>query len=315
MKRLTEKLLVLFLIFAVQKSFAQEVKVEASIDTNRVLIGDHIRYSLKVQSKPPTEIILPDIKDTLGKFEIVDVGKIDTNLSNNQFILSRKITLTIFDSGSHTIPSLNILYLKKDTKQYATIQTDSFAVFVKGIEIDTTKDIKDIKGIVEVPYTLWDYLPYIVIALLVAISFYLIYFFLKRRKAKEFVTEELKLPPHIVALNELKQLESEKLWQRGEIKEYHIRLTEIVRKYIERRFNIPALEMISSEIIENLEKFEDLDKSIVDRMRRSLQISDLVKFAKFVPLPDEHTFCLKVAFDFVEATTPKADVQQQESRK
>ncbi|MFN3269432.1 MAG: hypothetical protein ACK42G_02480, partial [Candidatus Kapaibacteriota bacterium] len=144
---------------------------------------------------------------------------------------------------------------------------------------------------------------------------YLVYFFLKRKKTKEEIAEELKLPPHVVALKELKELDAQKLWQRGEIKEFHIRLTEIIRKYIERRFSIPALEMISSEIIQSLHQIDTIDPNLTSKLQRSFEISDLVKFAKFVPLPDEHTFCMKVAYEFVEGTTPKEDVEQPKEEK
>lgn len=296
-------------------AFSQEVGVETLVDTNKILIGDQINLYLKVRTRPPTEIILPEIKDSLGKFEIVEIGKIDTQSIKDELVLNRKITLTIFDSGNFFIPSLNILYLKKDINQYASIQSDSIPIHIKGIEVDTTKDIKDIKGIIEVPYTFWDYFPYVLILIGISIVAYLVYFFIKKRKKKIEKAEELKLPPHIVAINELKQLDSEKLWQKSEVKQFHIRLTNIIRKYIERRFGIPALEMISSEIIDALEKSNEIEKDLVQKLRRSFEISDLVKFAKFMPLPDENTFCFQVAFEFVETTAPKEVVQQSSEAK
>ncbi|MCX7909055.1 MAG: hypothetical protein N2560_06025 [Ignavibacteria bacterium] len=307
--------IIAFLFLVPSFLLSQEVKVETKIDTNKILIGDHISLNLLVRSKPPTEVIFPELKDSLGKFEIIEIGKTDTSLINDELVLKKKIKLTIFDSGYYYIPSLNILYLKKGVNQFANISTDSFPIFVKGIEVDTTKDIKDIKDIAEIPYTIWDFIPYVLILVGIAVFAYFIYFFIRRRKRKPELAEELKLPPHIVALQELKQLDSEKLWQKGEIKQFHIRLTEIIRKYIERRFEIPALEMISREIIDNLFKINNLEAELIEKLRRSFEISDLVKFAKFVPLPDDHTFCLKVAFEFVESTIPKVDVEQEPQSK
>jgi len=305
-------LLVLFSALLSSTCFSQEVKVNVETDTNKILIGDHIKYQITIHSKPATEIILPELKDSVGRFELIEIGKVDTQKINDELILKRRYTLTIFDSGTYFIPSLPILYQKKGLNQYATIYSDSIPIYVKGIEVDTTKDIKDIKGIIEVPFTFLDYLPYIIIIVVAIGLAYLIYFILKKRKKAEQVSEEMKIPPHILALKELKQLDSEKLWQKGEIKEYHIRLTEIVRKYIERSFKIPALEMISSEIIDSLSKINSIDPKLVDKMRRAFEISDLVKFAKFVPLPDEHTYCMKVAIEFVEATSPQ-NVEQSSS--
>ncbi len=298
------------------KSFAQEVEVKAKVDTNNILIGDQINLELYVKSKPPTEIILPVFQDSLGKFEIVALDVIDTQKTKDVLILKRNIKLTIFDSGYYFIPSISVLYLKTSVNQYSTVQTDSLAIYVRGIEVDTTKDIKDIKGIIEVPYTIWDYIPYILWVFGIILILGFIYYLLRKRKQiKEVIAEEIKLPPHVIALKELKQLDSEKLWQKGEVKQFHTRLTEIIRKYIERRFSIPALEMISSEIIHNLYGLDNMDRELVKKLARSFEISDLVKFAKFLPLPDENTFCLQVAFEFVEKTKPLDNVSQNSNAK
>jgi hypothetical protein len=284
--------------------FAQEVKSRVWTDTNRILIGDHLVLHIQVEATPPTEVIFPEFKDSLGKFEIVRVNPLDTQKFDNKIQFNKKVVLIAFDTGNLVIPSLNILYLKKNTNQFASILTDSINIYVKGIEIDTTKDIKDIKGIIEIPYTFWDYLPYILIVIGIVAVAYLVYFFLKRRKKISGV-EEPKVPPHIEALEALKKLDKEKLWQKGYVKDFHVQLTEIIRRYIERQFDIPALEMISEEILQSLEQKSIADSSLLTKLRRSFEISDLVKFAKFVPLPDENAFCLKTAFEFVESTMPK----------
>ncbi|MFN3305635.1 MAG: hypothetical protein ACK42Z_00425 [Candidatus Kapaibacteriota bacterium] len=311
----------LFVFFSIlnnflTKSFAQEVEVKTKVDTNNILIGDQINLELFVKSKPPTEIIFPAFQDSLGKFEIVTSSAIDTQKTKDELILKKDIKLTIFDSGYYFIPSVSVLYLKTSVSQYATVQTDSIGIYVRGIEVDTTKDIKDIKGIIEVPYTIWDYIPYILGVLGIILILGLVYYFLrKRRQIKEEIAEEMKLPPHIVALRELKELDSEKLWQKGEVKRFHTRLTEIIRKYIERRFSIPALEMISSEIITELYRLDSVNRELVQKLERSFEISDLVKFAKFIPLPDENTFCLQVAFEYVEQTKPIDNVTQNSNAK
>lgn len=307
--------IIVIMLLPLSNLSTQDVKVETRVDTNKILIGDQINLHLKVTTKPPTEIILPELKDSLGKFEIVEIGKVDTQRTKDELVLNRKVTLTIFDSGYYFIPSLNILYLKKDLNQYASVQSDTIPIYIKGIQVDTTKEFKDIKGIIEVPYTIWDYLPYILIGIGILGVAYIVYSLLRKRKKTIELAEELKLPPHIVALKELRQLDAEKLWQKGEVKQFHIRLTGIVRKYIERRFEIPALEMISSEIIDGLSKLDEIDANLIQKLRRSFEISDLVKFAKFLPLPDENAYCLQVAFEFVESTAPKEVVQQSDETK
>ena len=294
----------LFVLFLPVIAFAQDVNAKIWTDTNKILIGDHLLLHIQIKATPPTDVIFPEFKDSLGKFEIVRVNPLDTQKYGNAVQFDKKVVLTAFDTGNLVIPSLNILYLKKNTNQFASVLTDSINIYVKGIEVDTTKDIKDIKGIIEIPYTFWDYLPYILIVIGVVAIAYLFYFFLKRRK-KTTGIEESKVPPHIEALEALKKLDKEKLWQKGYVKDFHIQLTEIIRRYIERQLSIAALEMISEEILQSLEQKRVADSALLAKLRRSFEISDLVKFAKFVPLPDENAFCLKTAFEFVDSTMPK----------
>lgn len=283
---------------------SQEVQSKVWLDTTHILIGDQVNLNLEIKSIPQTRIVFPELRDSIGKLEIVNVSPIDTQKLENGYLLKRRYTLTCFDSGEFIVPSLMFLYQKQNISTLSTLSTDSLYLRVSSVPVDTTKDIKDIKNIVEFPRSFWDYLPYIAGILLFLAIAYLAYYLIRRRKRSELPIE-LRVPPHVLALEALKQLDSEKLWQKGQIKEFHIRLSEIVRTYIERRFKIPALEMITSEIVSALKLNEITEPQLIDKMQRSFELSDLVKFAKFVPLPDEHAFCFKTALEFIERTKPE----------
>lgn len=283
---------------------SQEVQSKVWLDTTHILIGDQVNLNLEIKSIPQTRIVFPELRDSIGKLEIVNVSPIDTQKLENGYLLKRRYTLTCFDSGEFIVPSLMFLYQKQNISTLSTLSTDSLYLRVSSVPVDTTKDIKDIKNIVEFPRSFWDYLPYIAGVLLFLAIAYLAYYLIRRRKRSELPIE-LRVPPHVLALEALKQLDSEKLWQKGQIKEFHIRLSEIVRTYIERRFKIPALEMITSEIVSALKLNEITEPQLIDKMQRSFELSDLVKFAKFVPLPDEHAFCFKTALEFIERTKPE----------
>ena len=97
------------------------------------------------------------------------------------------------------------------------------------------------------------------------------------------------------------KLKAEKLWQQGQVKTYQSRLTHIIREYLENRYNIPALESTTDEILHYLKKV-DFDNQWKDKLQNILQIADLVKFAKAKPPVDFHDQVLKEAEDFVIAT-------------
>jgi hypothetical protein len=127
-----------------------------------------------------------------------------------------------------------------------------------------------------------------------------------------FVRVKPIIPPHLIALEKLKKLEDEKLWQKGEIKKFHIDLTDIIREYMESRYNMMAVESTTAEIIDQLRNYLD-DRIIIEKVREFLELSDLVKFAKLIPIPDENEKCMKVAYEFVDLTkiTP---VEQDQSK-
>lgn len=282
----------------------EEIDFHVWVDTTQMQIGDQIRLFLESEAPLSVNVFLPQFKDSLGKFEIITSSKIDTTIENEKRKLSQTYTLTTFDSGFVVIPSLTLLYSKEGVTELIGIRSDSIVVSVASVPVDTTQDIKDIKNIKDIPFSIWEYVPYIVGVLFLSGLVYLVFYIIKKRKSRTETKHELKIPPHIWAFEELKRLDSEKLWQQGRVKDYHIRLTDILRTYIEHRMNIPALEMVSSEIIQAISAKNDTPIDLVQKIKNLLDISDLVKFAKYSPLPDENALCFKIAWEFVELTKP-----------
>ena len=68
----------------------------------------------------------------------------------------------------------------------------------------------------------------------------------------------------------------------GEVKEYHIQASEIVRRYLEGRYEVSALELTSYEVLERLRAL-DLGEETLVALGGFLEDCDLVKFAKHVP--------------------------------
>lgn len=126
-----------------------------------------------------------------------------------------------------------------------------------------------------------------------------------------FKKEEPKLPPHEQAIKELDEIKQQKLWQQGRSKEYYTLITDTLRKYIEERFGINAMEMTSGEILELIRKNSEA-QSVYDNLRQILQLADFVKFAKMNPLPDENDLSMMNAYLFVNQTKVE-EMQEPES--
>jgi len=165
----------------------------------------------------------------------------------------------------------------------------------------------DIKTIVKVPLTFKEILPYLLlgllgIAIIILVTSLIIIHIRKKKQPNFFLQTKPKGKPEEIALKALEELRMKSLWQNGKVKQYYSELSTIVRVYIEDRYGINAMEMVSDEILEAVAI--EVTTDIFHKLRDLLQISDLVKFAKWSPLPDDHDRCFKEAVDFVRLTTP-----------
>jgi hypothetical protein len=104
-----------------------------------------------------------------------------------------------------------------------------------------------------------------------------------------------------VALEALRKLRESDLLATGQIKAFYIELSEIVRRYIEGRYFVPALELTTGELMDDLKQVT-LEPDARDMLRDLLELSDLVKFAKYAPASEEHERAPQLAESFVETT-------------
>ena len=308
MKRLFLGLILLIQILFVTTTFAQDVKVTAKLDTNFILIGDQVNLKLSATGSSDKIIIFPDFFDSIqSKLEIVSKSKVDTTYSKDkkQKTLNQTLTLTTFDSGQFTIPAIIFQYKnnQQDTTTY-NVQSLPIILNVNTVAIDTTLATKDIKSTLDAPYTLSEFLPYILIGLgilLLLIAIIVVLNYRKKKLLNKSLPPKPKLPPDKLALTAFETLRNKKLWQNEMSKEYHSELTEILRVYFEQFYGIDAMEMVSDEILEAfIEKNQN--KEHLNLLREILTTADLVKFAKSEPLPAEHELSLSNAIRLVIET-------------
>ena len=291
----------------------EKIVAIAKIDTNAILIGEHAQISIEVRFQAGRNIDWPLIPDTITKqIEIIERSGIDTSVTTdgNIKILKQIYTVTSFDSGYFVIPPFRFCFTG-DTVNYS--ETEPLLLSVFTVKVDTSLAIKDIKSPLGVPFSISEVLPYAIPALIaVALIILGIYLYKKyRKKPEKIIIRKPKIPPHITALRELEKLENEKLWQQNKIKLYHSMLTEIVRSYIEHRFNVVAMELTTAETIQCL-KNVDLNGEINEKLKQLLYLADMVKFAKAKPIASEHELSFKNAVDFVKETIPVERMKSKE---
>jgi hypothetical protein len=284
---------------------SQSVSAELRADSTHIQIGDLLKIRLSVKYSDNLLVAFPKAADTLGNMETIEVSKLDTTTAAGSIVLSQVYTVSAYDSGDfHAGPV--IVYFKNSTGIVDSVLTNDIQITAGAPAVDLDKPFKDIKAPLEVPYSWREFVPYIIglAVLLVAIIAGII-LYRKYRNNKPVVVERPKPkdPPHIWARKELKKLEEEKLWQKDEVKQYYSRLTDVLRMYLEYRYDWFALESTTEEIEAELPKYKLKDKAC-ESLLAILRAADLVKFAKMIPMPDANIKAMENAYKFIDFTEP-----------
>jgi hypothetical protein len=143
--------------------------------------------------------------------------------------------------------------------------------------------------------------------LIIALIIYLLNKYLKSRNTNQSEPQPEPIDPrkaHEIAYGELEALRQKQLWQSQQFKTYYTELTEILRRYISNRYAIDAMEQTSDDILSEFRRNKELKdkKAEIKLLNDVLQLADLVKFAKWQPLPDECERSFHQVTQFIDQT-------------
>jgi hypothetical protein len=266
------------------------------------MIGDQTDLHLQVTHDATERVTLPVFGEQLQDgIEIVDKTIVDTlTLPDGRVQLNQYLTLTSFKDSLFAIEPIAV------ASGEDTFWTEPMALnIVQPFEVDTTLAITDIKDIEKAPIWWWGIIRWVLLGLLIAglcVGGYYLWRWLesKRKPAEEPVDPDLLRPADEVALEKLDEIKAQKIWKDGKVKEYQTELTDVVREYIGRRFEVHSTEKTSDETLHEMKPL--IEKDLYTRLSKMLQLADLVKFAKWHTTPDENEQALTTAYDFVNET-------------
>lgn len=274
---------VLFLAVASMHGVAQKTTtVKASVDKNRLLIGEHVRLSLEAVI-PENEPIRFFYIDTIDHFEILEKAPIDTTDTDDGTILRQVIRITSFDSGHWVIPSFIV---------GEKAATDSIPMDVVFSDFNPEQDYHDIKDIIDVEPKKEEDKRWIWYAIGGGAVLLLLVLYLLLRKKKPVAT--VAAPPENAYETALAQLEQVKK-DRPDAKQYYSRLVDIFRVYIEKRKGIHSLQKTTDDLVVQLKSIP-MQREQFERLSQSLRLADFVKFARYVPSPEDD----RSAFDAIK---------------
>lgn len=309
MKKISYIFLLYIMMLTANVTNAGNTIVSAKMDSTLLLMGKKTSIHVEiVQDKGSKGYFVNEGSDTLNKYVEVSarLNADTTDIGNNREQINRDIIIQSFDSGMYVIPAFKYV-VGKDT-----FSSKELTLKVLPVKVDSLSTIHDLKSVAEPPFFITDYLPeflvdywwlILIVLLLIAFGVYAYFKWFKKGSVPFIKKTEIVIPPFDEAIMKLTQLKSEKLWESGQDKEYYTRLTDILRNYIDRRFNVNAMEMTSSQIIDVLRRNEET-MPVNDQLNKILEMADFVKFAKMRPLPEDNEVSYQRAVNFVNETKP-----------
>ena len=282
-------------LFSCISLWANNVKLEAYLDTNLATIGQQVSFHIHLELGSTEKFTWPEIIDSIGGLEIIKKSEIDSFINSENKTVHQSFQVTAWDSGYFVIPSFEI------GLENATGYTPEQVIRYNIVPIELGQ-MMDIKPPVAVKIPIWRIVLYTSIALLIlgAVLFAIYHFFVKKKEKK--LPPPPPIPAHIQALQSLDKLEESPCYTDLElIKKYYTELTQITRIYLSRRYKISALEMTSTQIIKAVKPVGISSEQILT-IQQMLQLSDMIKFAKGSATLEENKRYFKQLREFVLST-------------
>jgi len=283
---------------------AQQVEVSATVPDESIAVGKP--FSLDLMMKVPygnyvewngfvTDTLSAQI-DILKRGDLVRTADADSNI-----IVQQQLTLMTFDTGYVQIPSLQLSLTPQ-----SSLLTNPIDLYVTTIAVDTTQAYKPLMPPIEQPVSMKEVFPWILGLLLLVLIGLVVWYIVKHRKPKvdengEPIVKGPMVPPYDKAIGDLEDLKQQKLWQVGKVKEYYSNLTDIAREYIEGQFGVNAVEMTTDTILEEVAELR-FDDQLYRKLKDTMELADLVKFAKYSASSLESDNAMSDMTDFVNGS-------------
>jgi len=280
------------------------IDVTASVDKQSAYIGDLIEYSIAITYDSTIQLTPPAAGANLGGFEVKDYnfGE-EERLKEGKRRQLISFKLRTFTTGDYVIPPLPIEYKTADsTVKY--ISADPIKIFIKsmlaeGENVDSLqpRPLKAQASLTGKSRTLWLIIGGAVIIMAAGVGYYM----WRRRRGLEPAPYVDPRPSWEIAYTDLAMLKNKNMPEQGEVKKYYFELSEIMKRYLGRKFEFGAVDMTTTEIGEYLTQ-RSLDESLHEEIIGFSEHADLVKFAKYVPPADRPGIDWDAAYELVTKT-------------
>jgi hypothetical protein len=293
-KMRTTKLAAIFVylfFYSTTGSADSPITINTTIDKAKVTTGDIITYTITMKHALDVIPNTPDF-NAISKFNIIGYPVSEPKeIKTGVFEQKYSVELRADQVGTYNISPIRIPFKvkEKNTDKYISGEAHSQNITIEVASVlrlqGEPTDIKDIKDIVAVGR---DWVPWFFWGLNIILLTIILYLLWKYRKKNHpnHIKDEIVLSAHEIALRELDKLKNKGLLQSGDAREHFFKLSEILRRYLGKRYLFPALDWTTEEITAYFKNQEKIELPTQTEANRILNKSDLIKFAKAKALPE-----------------------------
>ncbi|MCD6024471.1 MAG: hypothetical protein K0Q91_1387 [Fibrobacteria bacterium] len=276
-----------------------DVEVTAHVDRTEITVGDVVHYEITVRH-PDGRVDLPAVRGNIGHFEVQNYRIVPGKAADGRTLVTHALTLSSYTLGPDTLPPQRVEYRHGPDTTPLVLYTPATVVRVRRVSPENTRDIADITG----PEPLRGTVPWGLIALAAAAVGYWFYRDWRKKHPRKLpAASRPPLPPYEDALEKLRALEQAGLPSQGRGREFAFTLSEIMRAYLGRRYDIDAMEATTEELIQRASLLP-LAPQQQEWLRTFTGDLDLVKYATGALAEAEAARQIEAAREFLRATKP-----------
>lgn len=285
-----------------QHTGRDDVHLILRIDRQAIGVVDPLRLSLHVEAPETATVLFPEPGASLGPFQVARILPRKPQAAGpERQQWQQEYILTTEQPGTLTLPALTVQV--RTAAGDIALSTEPLDISVTSLLTDHA-DVQAPRDIAPpVPLERRGVPPWVWIALggLAGLLLLLAAWWLWRRRHHRFPIWPPR-PAHVLALEALQRLQRDDLIAQWRVEEFYVRLSGIVRRYIEWRFGVRAPEQTTEEFLEAIFTTGGLIATHRDLLAAFLQQCDLVKFAMHQPVSGDMQRALERARAFIEQT-------------
>jgi hypothetical protein len=294
------------------------VEVKVRVNKKEITLADTLTVELESTVQDGYELTMPKAETLMKDFGLRDWRDQGKRLDEKgRVVRTVRCELDPIVSGKYAVPALEFGF-KKTSASDPNEAAKTYTVTTEPIEVEVTSllskdpnwkpEIADIEPVMDMPRQygpLWWWVGGCAAAA-IAVGAYLV---LRKKNGKGFAA--VMIPAHEVAYQRLRELVAQDLVAQGMIKEFYERISNILRHYIEDRFDLRAPERTTEEFLFELGSSSALESQDKERLREFMTHCDLVKFAKFQPDAAQIQRTFDLVKEFIEKTRSDLKVIEQ----